>query len=45
MEGCAAEKIGKAFAASDQSFSSLVKAVATSVAFGNRSKGREGVAQ
>jgi hypothetical protein len=45
MEGCAAEKIGKAFASSDQSFSALVKAVATSVAFGNRAKGREGVAQ
>jgi Protein of unknown function (DUF1592)/Protein of unknown function (DUF1588)/Protein of unknown function (DUF1595)/Protein of unknown function (DUF1585) len=45
IEGCAADNIGKAFAGSDQSFSSLVKAVATSVAFGNRSKGLEGVAQ
>jgi hypothetical protein len=45
IQGCAAEKIGQAFAGSDQSFSSLVKAVATSVAFGNRSKGLEGVAQ
>ena len=44
IDGCAADKIGQAFTASDQSFSSLVKAVATSVAFGNRSKGREGVA-
>lgn len=43
IEGCAAEKIGEAFAGSDQSFPSLVKAVATSVAFGNRSKGLEGV--
>lgn len=45
IDGCAAKKIGEAFASSDQSFSSLVKAVATSVAFGNRSKGLEGVAQ
>jgi hypothetical protein len=43
IDGCAAAKIGETFAASDQSFSSLVKAVATSVAFGNRSKGLEGV--
>jgi len=39
INGCAAERVAEAFAKTDQTFSSLVKTVATSVAFGNRLKG------
>ena len=36
---CSAQRVAEAFAATDQSFSSLVKSVATSVPFTSRSKG------
>lgn len=45
IDSCAAEKIATAFAATDQSFPSLVKAVATSQAFIGRAKGSQGVMQ
>ncbi len=39
IDSCAAEHVAQSFAATDQSFSSLIKAVATSATFVNRSKG------
>lgn len=39
LDSCAAEEVAKTFASTDQTFSSLVKSVATSAAFINRSKG------
>ncbi|HLV66098.1 MAG TPA: DUF1592 domain-containing protein [Polyangiaceae bacterium] len=39
IESCAASQIAEAFATTDQTFSSLVRAVATSAPFINRSKG------
>lgn len=44
IESCAVSRIADAFSNTDQSFPALVKAVATSAAFTNRSKGSEGVA-
>jgi hypothetical protein len=43
IDSCAVSRIADAFSATDQSFPALVKAVATSAAFTNRSKGSEGV--
>jgi hypothetical protein len=39
IDSCAVERVAKAFEATDQSFASLVKSVATSAAFIGRSKG------
>ncbi|MFO7180454.1 MAG: DUF1592 domain-containing protein [Pseudomonadota bacterium] len=39
LESCAAARIAQSFATTDQTFSSLVKSVATSATFVNRSKG------
>jgi hypothetical protein len=44
IDSCAVSRIADAFTKTDQSFPALVKAVATSAAFTNRSKGSEGVA-
>ena len=44
IDSCAVQRIADAFKPTDQSFPALVKAVATSAAFVNRSKGTEGVA-
>jgi Protein of unknown function (DUF1592)/Protein of unknown function (DUF1588)/Protein of unknown function (DUF1595)/Protein of unknown function (DUF1585) len=42
IDSCAVSRIADAFKTTDQSFPALVKAVATSAAFTNRSKGSEG---
>lgn len=39
LESCSTEHVAEAFEKSDQSFSSLIKSVATSATFANRSKG------
>jgi hypothetical protein len=39
IDSCAVDKVAVGFAASDRSFPALIKAVATSAAFGRRSKG------
>ncbi len=39
LDSCAVDEVQKSFAATDQSFAALVKAVATSTAFVNRSQG------
>jgi hypothetical protein len=39
IDSCAVDKVANAFSASDRSFPALIKAVATSPAFGRRSKG------
>jgi Protein of unknown function (DUF1592)/Protein of unknown function (DUF1588)/Protein of unknown function (DUF1595)/Protein of unknown function (DUF1585) len=45
IDSCAVSRIATTFATTDQSFPALVKTVAASAAFTNRSKGSEGVHQ